>query len=62
MKCRTCSVEIPGPNGSSFYGSIGVAGVQCEKCAVAEYKANNQFWNIPLLIKPRGVVSIDNVS
>lgn len=62
MKCRTCEVEIPGPNGESFYGSIGVEGVQCEPCAVAEYKEKNPFWNTPFLKIPVGVVDTECAS
>lgn len=62
MKCRTCDVEIPGPNGSSFYSSIGVDGMQCEKCAVDEYKAEKLFWNIPIMVNPRGIWSLDSAS
>lgn len=40
MKCRNCNVEIPGPNGSSFYGQIGVTGVKCKPCYLDEIESN----------------------
>jgi len=62
MKCRTCKIEIPGPNGERFYGSVGVEGVQCEPCAIAEYKEKCPFGHIPLLKKNPGVVDIECAS
>jgi hypothetical protein len=58
MKCRTCKVKIPGQNGSNFFGQVGVNGVQCETCAVDEYKRKNPLWNMPLLKKPALVTMV----
>lgn len=58
MKCRTCDVEIPGPNGADFYRQVGISGVQCQPCAVTEYKEKTPGWSIPVFIDPAGTFPI----
>lgn len=56
MECRTCGIVIPSK--ATYYRRADKDGVQCEECAVEDYKEASPYWDIKNIKSP-AIVDLD---